>query len=456
MNFEHLLNNIPDYKEFLTVDEMDENSKKLAQEFPDICSISEVGKSRKGHPIYLLKIGNGSKNAFMFGCPHPNEPMGAMMLEYFTRYLCEHDDFRNEFDYTWYLIKSIDVDGTKLNESWFKGPFTLYNYARGWYRPIGSEQAEWTFPFDYKNYKWDTPIPETEVLMKIIDETKPEFLYSLHNAGFGGAYWYLGKPAPESVYDGFYKAASKVNVPLNLGEPEAPFIKQYAPAIYEMISMQQEYDYAEEFGDEHPEKSMTCGDCSNSYCKKYGTFTLVAELPYFYSPKISDQTELGYTRLEAVLKGLKETKEIQDKMASYFDKYKDLCGPDNDFVKIVRRSLEKREDTYNTDVNFAKQKEDNKLPCKVCEEFDNVVITKFYLMLSWGALIRGAKYERDKRLGTETEAMLNPIIDEMEEELKKLSAWVEKETQYSVVPIKNLISVQLESGMVCADYVKNK
>ena len=112
MNFEDLYKNIPDYKVFLTVDEMDESSKKLAAEFPDICTIREAGKSRKGHPIYLLKIGNGSKNAFMFGCPHPNEPMGAMMLEYFSRYLCEHDDFRNEFDYTWYLIKSIDVDGT--------------------------------------------------------------------------------------------------------------------------------------------------------------------------------------------------------------------------------------------------------------------------------------------------------------------------------------------------------
>lgn len=454
MNFEDLYKNIPDYKVFLTVDEMDESSKKLAAEFPDICTIREAGKSRKGHPIYLLKIGNGSKNAFMFGCPHPNEPMGAMMLEYFSRYLCEHDDFRHEFDYTWYLIKSIDVDGTALNEGWFKGPFTLYNYAKNFYRPIGYEQAEWTFPFDYKNYKWDTPIPETKVLMDVIDETKPEFLYSLHNAGFGGAYWYITREAKE-VYDGFYKAAKDRQVPLNLGEPEAPFIPELSPAIYQMLSMKQEYDYAEKYGDGHPEKTMTCGDSSDSYASKYGTFCLVAELPYFYSPKIEDQTELSYKRLDAVLKGNEERLKIQDKMASYFDKYRDLCGEDNVFVKIVRQSLDNRKQSYDTEVNFAKQNKDNEKPCKVSEEFDNLVITKFYLMLSWGSLIRGAKFERDKRKGTKEEEMLNEIIPQMEEELVNLSKYVEEKTQYSVVPIQRLVGVQLESGMLCAEYIKN-
>lgn len=116
-----LIDNIPDYQQFLTVDEMDENSKRLAAEFPGIVEIFEAGKSRKGHPIYCLKIGKGSRNALMFGCPHPNEPMGAMLLEYFSRQLAENEDLRKELDYTWYLIKSIDLDGTQLNEGLVQG-----------------------------------------------------------------------------------------------------------------------------------------------------------------------------------------------------------------------------------------------------------------------------------------------------------------------------------------------
>ncbi len=454
MNFDHLLQNIPDYKEFLTVEEMDESSRKLAADYPDLVTMWEAGKSRGGHPIYVLKIGEGSRNAFMFGCPHPNEPMGCMMLEYFSRYLCEHDDFRKEFDYTWYLIKSIDLDGTKLNEGWFKGPFTLYNYARNFYRPIGSEQPEWTFPFDYKNYKWDTPIPETQVLMKIIDDTKPAFMFSLHNAGFGGAYWYLTKEAPE-IYDKLYAAAEKNRVPLHLGEPEAPFIPSFSKAIYKMLGMADEYDFAEKYGEGDPAETMFAGDSSDSYAKKYGTFCLVAELPYFYSPKIEDTSELPFTRLEAVEQGLKENLEISEDMAHYYDQYRQLCGPDNVFVKIVGRGLDERKKDYDTQLNFARQNEDNKKPCKVSEEFDNLIVTKFYKMLSWGLLIRGAKYERDRRGGTPEEEMLNGIIAEMEEKLKTLSAEVEEKTQYSVVDIKRLVGVQLESGMIVADYVKN-
>jgi hypothetical protein len=156
MDFEQILSKIPDYKCFLTVDEMDENSKALAEEYPDKVKIFLAGKSRKGHPIYCLKIGNGSKNALMFGCPHPNEPMGAMTLEFFSRAIAEDDELREELDYTWYIIKSIDVDGTMLNEKWFKGPFTLYNYTRNFFRPVAYEQVEWTFPVEYKNYVFNT------------------------------------------------------------------------------------------------------------------------------------------------------------------------------------------------------------------------------------------------------------------------------------------------------------
>ena len=150
--FEEVINNIPDYKVFLTVDEMDASSKKLAEEFPDTVELFEMGRTRDNHPLYCLKIGNGSNNGLMFGCPHPNEPIGAMMLEYFTRELAQNKELREELDYTWYIVKSWDADGTRLNENWFKGPFTLYNYARNFFRPAGHQQVDWTFPIDYKNY----------------------------------------------------------------------------------------------------------------------------------------------------------------------------------------------------------------------------------------------------------------------------------------------------------------
>ena len=77
-------------------------------------------------------------------------------------------------------------------------------------------------------------------------------------------------------------------------------------------------------------------------------------------------------------------------------------------------------------------------------------------MLSWGSLIRGAKFERDKRKGTAEEEMLDRIIPQMEKEFDILAAKVEEMTQYSVVDIRRLVGVQLESGMIVADYVRKQ
>ena len=67
-----LIKNIPDYKEFLTVDELDASSFALAERYPDCVSVFPIGNTKEGRTLYCLKVGSGSKNALMFGCPHPN------------------------------------------------------------------------------------------------------------------------------------------------------------------------------------------------------------------------------------------------------------------------------------------------------------------------------------------------------------------------------------------------
>jgi len=95
-----------------------------------------------------------------------------MMLDHLSRLLCTDKALRTAFDATWHLISTIDPDGTRLNEGWFAGPFTPKNYARHFYRPAGHEQVEWTFPNAYKTNYIDRTLPETEALMRVIDDIK--------------------------------------------------------------------------------------------------------------------------------------------------------------------------------------------------------------------------------------------------------------------------------------------
>ena len=207
-----ILASVPDYQVFLAVDELTASSRQLAAQYPDVVQALEIGQSRRGEPIEGLKIGDGTRTALLFAMPHPNEPIGSMMLEFLAARLAEDQALRESLGYTWYLIKCIDPDGTRLNEGWFQGPFTVKNYARHYYRPPSFQQIEWTFPVDYETLHFDSPLPETQALMSLIEEIRPDFIYSLHNSGFGGAYFYISEEAP-GLYERFYSMVEGQDLP---------------------------------------------------------------------------------------------------------------------------------------------------------------------------------------------------------------------------------------------------
>lgn len=456
--FADLIKNIPDYQEFLTVAEMDASSKKLAEEFPEVVELFEMGRSREDQPLYCLKIGKGSKNALMFGLPHPNEPIGTMMLEYFSRELAENKELRDQLDYTWYIVKAWDLDGTKLNEKWFKGPYTLYNYARNFFRPAGHQQVDWTFPIDYKELHFNDTIPETKAMMNLIDEIKPSFIYSLHNAGFGGVYWYISKETPE-IYDDLRNAAKKQGIPLNLGEPEAPYCVAFSPAIYQDLGIRQNYDYLEQYGIKNPGEVIKVGTCSADYAKDVcQAFTLLTELPYFYDQRINDLSESDLRRKDAVLQRLAFSEEADQFIKATLERVREYIDPKNPF----RLALEAFTDSKERNAATKKMVEENPDFAKkatVAEEFDNLLIAKFYKMLSYGLLVRANESELQKMKETNQD---NPVKERVLEEamvmsekaLKELSVELEEKIDYQVVPIKKLVAIQLESGLLVAEYLK--
>lgn len=454
---EKIIEEIPDYQEFLTTKEMDENSLELANKYPDIVKVKSLGKSRQGHDIYCLKIGEGSKNAVMFGCPHPNEPMGAMMLEYLSEKLASDDEFRKSFDYTWYLIKSIDIDGTKLNENWFKGDLTISKYARNFFRPAGYEQVEWTYPIDYKTHQFNSPLPETELLMNLIEEVDPIFVYSLHNAGFGGTYWYASKDYPE-LWDSFYQAAKKQAIPLHLGEPEVNYVTPFAPAIFPMIDTNNSYDYYEKFGEGDPSDLVgEVGTSTSGWMQDngYDGVVLVTELPYFYDSKIENNDLLDKTRKDSYLEGLdyryQETMVIDEVLKPI----KDLISEDNPFYKMIEVSYEYTVKGYETEKNFAESNEEYQEKVKVSEAFDNYEISRFGMQLSWGLAVRTAEHELEKG-NAKNQEILKDTFEKLEAAFDERAKKVEELIDYQLIPIKKLVAIQLESGLLLMEHLQEK
>lgn len=461
MTIEEILRKVPAYDSFLTVDEMDQSTLALAREYPDVVQVREVGKSRWGRPILCLIIGSGSQNALMYGTPHPNEPIGAMMLEFFSRELAENEQLRRKLDYTFYIIKSSDPDGTSLNEGWFKGPFTISHYQRNFFRPSFAQQVEWSFPIDYKTLHFHDPIPETRVLMNLIDTTKPTFIYSLHNAGFGGCYWYLTQ-GDEALYRQLYAQPAREKIPLSLGEPEAPYCEEFYPGVYRMLGVKAHYDYLEKFAPgKDPATMITSGTSSDEYANRDGvtrTRALVNEMPYFYDPRIEDTGASDMTRREAVLINCDQTQAFFEALTPLYQRLKPLIKTWNPFfLSVEDRMVGSSADNIEAKRQWAMAPEFEQ-QATVAQKFENLYGLGFYRNLSMCLLWRACAYEAEKRadMSSGERAEIADIREQAGRLMEKELAYLEENLHYQAIPIQKLVRIQLASGLIYAKYVHDK
>ncbi|GAA3685655.1 hypothetical protein GCM10022267_85600 [Lentzea roselyniae] len=213
---DHHLTCVPEIDRVCTVDEANSAVDELVAEAPSVCRVRRIGTSRQGEPLRLLSVGHGARNALVIGCPHPNEPIGLLTVTHLARLIASTPDLRDGIDFVWHFIPCIDPDGTRLNEGWFAGPHTIREYHSQFYRPALRDQPEWTFPVLDERACFDRTLPETEALARVIDDLRPDFQYSLHNADFGGVFFILGKDVP-GLPDDLAAAAARLGVPLSLG-----------------------------------------------------------------------------------------------------------------------------------------------------------------------------------------------------------------------------------------------
>lgn len=457
--YKSVIDSIPEYERFLTLDELDQSSRALAEKYPDVVKLSSIGKSRSGRELLCLTIGKGKENALIFGCPHPNEPIGTMLIEHFTEQLASSEALRDSLDFTWHIIKVWDADGYVLNEGWIKGPFSVRSYAKHFYRPPSYLQVEWTFPIDYKDYHFHNTLPESDAMRKLLAEIKPKFTYSLHNSGFGGAYWYMTSGLNNTVYQKLYETAEMFDVPVHKGNPESSSLEAFSQAIYKADGIDSTYEYYTKNGIDNVSEKMHGGNCSDQFSKEYfDTFTLLTELPYFFDKRIADTTVSDSTRQSAFIEMLDFSDQINEDIKSIVESIKPYSNKNNPFLQAV---IDFTRDVYSDSQRHQVMNEDYyKEQATVAEKFDCLVISKFYKLLCLGMLVRAHDEELKKMLymdlNTERHQVLLACRKKAEILFNDLADDVESALQYKVIPIKKLVSIQLQCGLIVADYLQNK
>lgn len=436
IDIEKFLSHVPNYQRFYTVDEMYEATKKVALEHPSIASYHEMGHSTDGEPIPMLKIGDGPKRMLLFACPHPNEPIGAMLIQFLLKELVTTPELRK--GYTWFLLPCVDPDGTRLNEGWFNGPFTVRNYAKHFYRPRSVEQVEWTFPITYKELNFQTPMPETQALMKALEQAKPHFVYSLHNAGFGGVYYYISHDLKD-VYPDFHGIPESRELFLSLGEPEMPWAHEFAPAVYKMPSIKDTYDYYETYSSQPPAELIQGGASSYDFLQEHGKpVILITELPYFQAAQIADQTPLTRTRGEIILEGIQQTRDMVSALRNLLTEVAPLMSLDTRFYRTVVSFVELIENGLSSKEAWAQKAGGMDNPATVAQEVDELYVGGFYRLLVASMLRRAIDAQLD---ATSSEA-LQTVRRQLDALLEKWTEHIETHLTYSTIPIKKLIEVQ--------------
>jgi hypothetical protein len=427
------LRRIPEFVAIPSVDELNREFSEIAERAG--LPLRRIGTSRLGEPLHALTVGTGPAQAVIFGGVHPNEPIGALTALHLAATLVDEPELAARLGYTWHIVPCIDPDGARLNEGWFAGPFTRGHYARHFYRPAADEQVEWTFPFSYKKAYFDRMMPETVALMRLIDDVRPAFMCSLHNGEHGGVYYYLSRPAPE-LYEPLHAIAAAVKLPLDTGEPEVPYTPRYAEAIFGMGRSEDAYDFAEAAGLD-PTR-WDAGASSAAYAEKYGTLTLVTEVPYWLHPDANDVSESDETYADV----LKRRAEGMDELSRRLGETLRAIEPDvsirSPFLRASRAFVPGFEQLARQEAHRAGQP-DAARPATRAERFGCLDQVHCFRLRYGGMLLRALDAELAAGNGT-------PVIRHRHAELAEVyDGWVaeaEAVTSSEPIPLGTLAAVQ--------------
>ncbi|WP_248958843.1 M14 family zinc carboxypeptidase [Sphaerisporangium perillae] len=434
MDVREQMRRVPELDRFPSVDEMHAELDRLAARYPGLVRVRRIGTSRLGEPLRALTLGTGTRDALVIGGPHPNEPIGSLTVSELTRLLCEDAGLREGLGYRWHLIACVDPDGARLNEGWYARPGDRRHYARHFYRPAWKDQVEWTFPIAGDGYVFDRSLPETEALMRLMDEVRPAFVYSLHNGEYNGAFYYLNRRDPVLAAR-LTELPGLEGIPLHHGEPEMPGSPAIAPAVYLTP------------GGPRQARIFGAGGGSADYAARFGALHLITELPYWADERVSDATPTATSYGDVVKAGLAAQRELIDILRSAMA----AVRPDLAVQSPFRRSTEDMLDTY---LRFADQWEGLPgvdRPATVAEQFGNRQ-TLHMRRLRFSGTFR-------RMLDAEAAAgNLTPAIREQRERLRELfDGWCDEadaESGGQPIPLRKLVAVQLAAALVAAEHAR--
>jgi hypothetical protein len=445
-NFSKILREVPDYRRFLRVNEIE----ALAGNFRQYLSIEEriIGKTAEEKPLRMYSIGNGEKTALLIGVPHSDEPLGSLVTTYFIEWMAKHPE-AGFFNWRWLIIPMLEQRGMRMNEGWFSSIDSLVDTAKSYFREPTENQYEWTFPFKYKNYVWVHPRPESNAVKEVLKDEKPELLCNLHHCGFYNTYFYFSRDLPEA-YPRLRELCDNVGLPLSTSNPDVPFGKVLAPGFYQMYGLR---DYIDYYAQNEPENLLTMRRGSTSdewYQDRIGGFSFNCEVPLLESSIKKDKRTSNH-KLQDLLEKRRERKEATVqyciKVLTKLEPYFCLSDP------VVLGSVLKHVANAKLELEslFARIQAAGNRNATNFEVFDNSLMVDVANLLLLGQIWRVTEtIRRNKRKSSATKIAL-----ETDRKVLALAENINCQGKFVPISLQKLAKMQLGSILIISDVLSN-
>ncbi len=445
-HFNKILGEVPDFSRFLKVTEIAEIVDSYKQS--SLIEEKTIGKTAENKPLKVYTIGSGEKTGLIIGVPHSDEPLGSLVAIYFIDWMVKHPEV-DFFGWRWLIIPVLEQRGMRMNEGWFSNWGSLVKTAKSYFREPTENQYEWTFPFEYKNYKWLSSRPESDAVKKIIKHEKPDLLCNLHHCGFYDTYFYFSRDLPE-VYSRLRALSNNLGLPLSSSNPDVPFGKILTPGFYRMYGLKDYIDYYDKY---EPENLLTMKRGSTSdewYQDEIGGFSFNCEVPLLKSPVRKDN-EISEHNLRNLLKKRRETRatvvqyciSVLTKLEPFFC-FSDpvLLGSVLKHVANVKLELE----TASLRIRASGDRNATNF-----EVFENDLMVDIGNLLLLGQIWRVTKIINRNQIKNQ----IKKIIINLNKKIRSLAIRINSQGEFVTIPLQSLIRMQLGSILIIADVLSN-
>ncbi|MFE5087197.1 M14 family zinc carboxypeptidase [Streptomyces mirabilis] len=271
---------------------------------PGALRLRAVGTSRAGRPLWLLSAGHGPRHILTVAGAHANEPVGGVTSLFLAERFAREPALLQESGCTWNFLLCLDPDGASLAGRWLtgrsgerlpgerlsgEGPVaeaspTLRGYYRRFYRPAFAAQPE--FPPVASDPR--PVMPESEALVRLIDELRPVVQFSLHGVEVGGSFLQLTRAVPGAAA-AYRRIAADLGIPLEHRPFDGMGWLAESPGVLVL---------PDSSPTEERDPSGFTSQATWLYAMRHGTVSAVVEAPFWSVAGVSDPRPVAEPRRE--------------------------------------------------------------------------------------------------------------------------------------------------------------